>query len=252
MRPGVDNHLFERQLRPILASIGATTLALQRANDGGPSGEDDHRPFLTISRQPGAGAWTLARRLVERLNASDPGGPPWTCWDKELVEKVAGEHHISSDLVQSLGERSRSWLEDALAGLSNRAEYADEFTVYRRVAQTIRALAQAGRVVIVGRGGVHITRGMPGGIHLRLVAPLPYRVASMARSLGMPESKAAGVVHDMERARVAFHHRYWPREPLIPEAFTAVLNTEAIGELRLCEWLATLVSSRRQQATGSK
>ena len=40
----------------------------------------------------------------------------------------------------------------------------------------VRALAEVGRVIIVGRGGVFITRDLPGGIHVRLVAPREWRV----------------------------------------------------------------------------
>jgi cytidylate kinase len=243
VKPRISDHLIDVQLHPILASVRATKSDIEHAEHGGRKApEPPPRPFVTISRQPGAGAWTLAQRLIERLNAQAPGDPPWSCWEKELVEKVAAEHHIARELVQSLGERSRSWLEEAFAGFSTRAEYAEEYAVYRHVAQTIRALAQVGRVVIVGRGGVFVTRDMAGGIHLRLVAPLAYRVAAMARSLNIPEADAATVVREMERAREAFHHRYWPRETRAPETYTAVLNTQAIGENRLADWVADLIA----------
>jgi cytidylate kinase len=242
MKYRISDRSIDVNLHPILASVRATEEDIEHAEHGGPKSPKPPKPFVTISRQPGAGAWTLAQRLVERLNALDPGDPPWTCWEKELVEKVAADHHIARELVQSLGERSRTWLEEVFAGFSTHAaQYAEEFAVYRHVAATVRALAQIGRVVIVGRGGVFITRDLPGGIHLRLVAPLPYRVAAMARSLNIPEADAATVVREMERAREAFHHRYWPRETMAPETYTAVLNTQAVGEDRLADWVAALI-----------
>ena len=145
-------------------------------------------------------------------------------------------------MVESLGRQSRSWLQDALSGLTLRAEYAEEYAVYRRVASTIRTLAEVGRAVIVGRGGVFITRGMPGGIHLRLVAPLPFRIAAMARTLNTDERDAATIVRDMEHARDTFYRRYWPGESLCPETFTAVLNTQDIDERQLSDWVAALLT----------
>jgi hypothetical protein len=70
------------------------------------------------------------------------------------------------------------------------------------------------------------------------------RIVRMAHLLNIPEADAATVVHEMERAREAFHHRYWPRETLAPETYTAVLNTQAIGEDRLADWVADLIAGR--------
>ncbi|MFM8718487.1 MAG: hypothetical protein ACKOFH_02980, partial [Chthoniobacterales bacterium] len=44
-----------------------------------PPGERPHQPFVTISRQAGAGAETVARLLAEKLNAQGPkDAQPWT------------------------------------------------------------------------------------------------------------------------------------------------------------------------------
>jgi cytidylate kinase len=132
------------------------------------------QPFVTISRQAGAGGRTLARALAERLNATDPVDRPWTVWDRELVEKVAREEHIPVSLVETLeteGPR-RSAFAEFLASLSAKNDPAadlDEYQVYRRVAHAARAIARAGRAILVGRGGVYATHDLPGGVHVRLV-----------------------------------------------------------------------------------
>ena len=46
------------------------------------------RGFVTISRQPGAGAFALAQYLAERLNLD---GGDWTAWDHELIDKVSAD-----------------------------------------------------------------------------------------------------------------------------------------------------------------
>jgi cytidylate kinase len=205
-------------------------------------------PFVTLSREPGAGAWTLAHPLTEALNRECSGGErPWTCWDRELVEKVAADHHIAQQLVDSL-EDAHSWLSDFLSSLStsDSPEVADEARVFGKVASTIRALASAGRVVIVGRGGVFLTRHMPGGVHVRLVAPLEKRVANMAAYLSVSREQAAARVREMTKARDAFYRRYWPQEPLRPELFTATLNTAALAPQTVIRVIVELV---REAAT---
>jgi len=204
-------------------------------------------PFITISRQPGAGAWTLAQQLVDALDADDRGGRSWTCWDRELVEKVAAEHHLSQRLIESLEDANHSWFTDFLGSLSFRDEptVADADKAYARVAGTIRALAQAGRSVIVGLGGVFLTRRMPGGIHLRLVAPLDYRVNFLARLYGISNDQAAVRARDMERNRHAFYKRHWPNETLAADTFTLTLNTAAIPLAGMIDVVRAVVRQTR-------
>jgi hypothetical protein len=199
-------------------------------------------PFVTISRQAGAGGRTLARALVDRLNAIDPADHPWAVWDRQLVEKVAEEQHIPQSLVESL-ESPRPWLEQFLAALSPREnpELLDEFQVYRRVAATILGLTRAGRAVIVGRGGVYATSNLPGGIHVRLVAPLEKRITHTARQSNLSPERAAVEVRRLDHDREAFHHRYWRGKALLPEVFTITLNTAAMSEEQMVDCVLPLI-----------
>ena len=196
--------------------------------------------FVTISREGGAGGRAIGQRLVWRLNQLDPRGEPWTLWDGALVEKVSADHHIALELVESLGDTHHGWMEEFLRSLSQVGDI-DEAKVYRRVAMTIRALAHRGRAVIVGRGGMNITRQMPGGVHIRLVAALENRVAFMMRQHGMAHEAAAAHVRELDRNRQAFFRRYWPKVVLDADAFTIALNTGWIDENRAVECLLPLI-----------
>ena len=201
-------------------------------------------PFITISRQAGAGGRTLAGALADRLNEQDPGERPWTVWDRELVEKVAHDEHIPQALVESLerGGPKRGAFLEFLASLSARDdESLDEFQVYRRAAHTIRGLARAGRAILVGRGGVYATGDLPGGVHLRLVAPFQDRVAHMAQMMNLSEAAAAREVRRIDACRDAFHRRYWPDKALLPEIFTMTLNAAAIEERKMADCVLPLI-----------
>lgn len=198
-------------------------------------------PFITISREAGAGGRTLMRSLVQRLNELDPPGPgqtPWNGFDKELVEKVSQDHNLHQTLVDLLGEQCHSWLYDVFAGLSAQTT---ESQVYRRVAETIRGLAQGGRVVIVGRGGMLITHNMPRGVHIQVVAPFEYRVEQMARTLDCDHKHAASEVRRIDQNRMSFYKRYWPDIPLSPSVFTATFNSAAISEERMVDAVLPLI-----------
>ena len=236
---------LHENIRPILGAIRSIPVSHRP-----PSGWDDPQrpaaPFVTLSREPGAGAWSSAQPLVDALNAAFPSPEqPWTWWDRELVEKVAADHHIAKPLIDSLEESHHSWLTDFLSGLcAENSEFADEALIFSKVASAIRALANTGRVVIVGRGGVFITRQMPGGVHVRLVAPLEKRIERMAAFLNVSRDKAAATVRDMTRTREAFYRRYWPQEPIRPELFTATLNTAAMSPETVVSVIVELVRER--------
>ena len=127
------------------------------------------------------------------MNDIDPGDLPWKVWDNELVERVAAEHHLPASRVAELEDQQPSWLEEALGGLAIAGNHPEEVTIFRRVATAIRALAELGRVVIVGRGAVFVTGDMPAGVHLRLVAPVGFRVASTAAAKGVSPDEAGRV-----------------------------------------------------------
>ena len=210
-------------------------------------------PFVTISRQAGARGNTFARRLADRLNERDPGPPPWTVWDRELVEKVVAEQGIPEGLVESLETPGRPWLEQFLAGLSDadRASILDEPMVYRRVARTIRGLARAGKTIIVGRGGVYSAADLPGGVHVRLVAPFDQRVAHLAELRDLPAAQAAAEVRRLDHDRDAFHRRHCRGNAPLPEIFTITLNVAAMSDEQMVECVLPLVPIRDSPAKAS-
>jgi cytidylate kinase len=202
------------------------------------------RAFVAISREAGAGASTLARQLVERLNRSG-ALPAWEPYDRELCEKIATEQQVSQQLVAGLEERSRHWLDEFFAGFpGSDGPEISELTLFRRVATTVRALAQRGHVVLVGCGAPFITRDMPGAITVRLVAPLSYRVQAMARLWQASEDDALRRVKAIDAARAALYQKWWPGHALGPEEFMLTLNSGQLSEEEMAECLAGLLSRR--------
>jgi cytidylate kinase len=215
-------------------------------------GEPSHQrvaPFVTISRQAGAGGNTLAKALERRLNDMDPGERPWASWDKELVSKVALDHHLPASAVESLESEGShpTWFEDFLSSLGEQASL-DEYQLFRRLAITVRGLALVGRCILVGRGAVYATSDLHGGIHVRLVAPLAHRVEHLAKIRGISEKAAASEVRRIDQERDAFHRRYWPDRALLPEIFTITLNAAQVSEEQMVDCILPLLLQPRRPA----
>lgn len=228
------------RIRPIMAAIKSVPVPVR---PGGPRHEPAAPPipFVTISRETGAGGLSLAKKLVEHLGGVDPAGGEWSCWDRELVEKVAQDCHVSQTLIDSLEEESHSWLEEFFAGMAAGSDQASYAKLFGRVAGTMRALAQAGRVVIVGRGGVFVTHDMNGGVHIRLVAPLEHRIEHMMHYLRLTRSAAAAYVKQTDKNREMFYRHFFPHQPLTPEMFALTLNTAEMKEEEMIRCIVPLV-----------
>jgi hypothetical protein len=219
----------------VIQTLSALRAGLEEQTHAAAAKPSARLPFITISRQAGAGGRSIAQELVATLNDLDPGDLKWTVWDGELVERVAAEHHVPVSKIEALEDQRPNWLETALSGLTlgAAADNPDHLHVYHSVVATIRSLAELGRVVIVGRGAVRVTHDIPGGLHLRLIAPLERRIAETATSRNIPKHEAAAWVATVDRNRDAFYKRYWPDHPLAIEEFAAIYNTSASAHERI-------------------
>jgi len=116
--------------------------------------------------------------------------------------------------------------------------------VFHSVAATVRALAQAGRVVMVGVGSGHITLNMPGGVHIRVVADLEYRIRTMMKLLGAGRARAAAEVKRRDENRAAFFKKFFPDSPLTADRFTMTLNASLMSEKQMVEAVVAVLTTR--------
>ena len=235
------NPSHENRLQAIVKSLRAGAYD-QAATTRGERSESSPVRFVTISRQAGAGGKSLGQELAKAVNRLQPGNEQWYSWDGELVERVASDHHIRQESIQALENAGHHWFSELIASLSSSDE-AGEFKVFRRVATTIRALADAGNAVIVGRGGVFITAGLPEGLHIRLVAPIESRIKRMAERMHVSPEQAAAKVHEIDHNRNAFYRRYWPHKSLAPETFALTFNTAELSESNMVACLLPFLSA---------
>jgi cytidylate kinase len=168
-------------------------------------------PFITISRQFGCGAFPLAEALAVRLSESGDKDYPWAVYDRALVEKIAKDHKLSADLVSSLGRDNRSELEESVLGLLN--SFTPELRIYRSLVETVRALAMHGKTIIIGRGGAILTAGIPAGFHLRLIAPLEWRIKRVMEIFEIDRQTAEKKVARMDKEREKFLRKYLNTDP---------------------------------------
>jgi cytidylate kinase len=182
-------------------------------------------PAITISRECGAGALTVARMTADILTDYGRafGLPPWTIFDRELVQHVISEHKLPKHAARYMPEDRVPELRTAfeeLLGLHPSKVALVEFTN-----ETILRLARAGHAIIVGRGGSIVTARLPNVVHLRLVAPLGTRVEEMQKQLGVGKEAALEHVLKTDRARARYLKRNFGARIDDPVGYHLTINT---------------------------
>lgn len=184
-------------------------------------------PAVTISHQTGSGAHEIAERLAGLLQAAEPSrAAPWTVFDRQLVEKVLEEHQLPRSLARLLREEHRSYLRDLTE------EYLGlrppSWVVVPQIAETVLHLADAGHVILVGRGASLITARLPKVFHVRLVASLPRRVARVQELNQLTPKEAEKLVTSTDRGRGRYVSTHFHQRVDDDLLYHLVINTDLV------------------------
>ena len=188
------------------------------------------QPSITISRESGAGAITVAQMVAERLNAIvKPAGTEaaWTVFHKNLAKEVLVEHKLSPELEKFMVEDARLPVEsivEELLGL-----HPNNWWLAQQTTKTILRLASMGRVIMVGRGAEVITQLLPYVLHVRLVAPLSERIAHAEEFYGLSPNEATMKISEEDHARRRYLRRYFDADCDNPLLYHLVINTAKTG-----------------------
>jgi hypothetical protein len=131
----------------------------QASDEAGPLGE---LPFITLSRQAGARGGSLARAILAEFekHAGEPRLQGWHSFDEELCRMIVSDPEINVSFRELITEDFRTRAEDFVSVMLGKSFQDD---VQKRISVTLRQLALAGKAILIGRGGVAITRDLGGG-----------------------------------------------------------------------------------------
>ena len=208
-----------------------------------PSGERPHQPFVTISRQAGAGAETVARLLAEKLDARGPkDAQPWTVFDKNLITKVPDDQHMPQEIARHVQEDKDTTLKALVGELLGM--HPSMWTIFHHTSDTILKLARIGHCILIGRGGNIITAKLKGGLHVRLVAPESVRLAHLKSFLKLDDKAAQKYLHDEDAGRRRYVKTNFEKDIDDPLLYDAVLNTASLGFDRTADILAGMIAAK--------
>jgi cytidylate kinase len=197
---------------------------------------------ITISREYGSGGDEIATRVSEMLG--------YRSFDKTLMAQILTETGLSENEVIDYSEdnyKVRSFMDRLFARSSmreiNQGNWAEDPTGTRMkepailneshgialVQGAIRAAYKKGNVVIVGRGGQVILKGLPGVLHVRVQAPLDTRFGHIAYTKNIHLLGLRKEIVERDQAAADYLRRFYDIDWADPMLYDMVINTTQLN-----------------------
>lgn len=189
---------------------------------------DAHRRVITISRQAGAGAHTVAEELVARLQGPiSATSRPWAIFDRNLVERVLKDHDLPERLERFMPEDRVSEMSDTLDALFGL--HPSHWTLVRKTADTILHLAELGNIIVIGRGANIVTSKLGYAFHVRLVGSTAKRIEHLREYKHLSLEEASAYVRDNDLGRMRYVKKYFGKDIDDPLLYHMVINTDLLS-----------------------
>ncbi|MFT3870018.1 MAG: cytidylate kinase family protein [Nibricoccus sp.] len=182
--------------------------------------------FITISKQSGSGGSSFARMLARHLNAEAPAGKTWTVLEGNLAARLLEECSMPAYLSRFLPEdktpEPHAFIGEMI-GL-----HPNIWNLLEKTNQAMREIARRGNVILVGRGANFATAEIPGGIHIRLVAPPEKRARYFAQLYDVTEEEARAINAKRDAATRRYVSANFNANIEDVRAYNLVLNTSQV------------------------
>jgi cytidylate kinase len=191
-------------------------------------------PVLTISREPGSGGESLAETLSAELQLH------LYTWD--IVEQIAKDEHVSTQVVSTLDEKARSEFEDWLADFQG-THSLSSYAYLHDLKRIIFTIASHGSALILGRGA-NFCLPAEKRIGLYLVAPLEVRIRNVMEDRGVSEKQAREDIAKQAAEQRRFVKKYFQAEIQDPTHYHLVINTALVNPQTLVGIVREIINHR--------
>jgi cytidylate kinase len=168
-------------------------------------------PVITISREYGCPAKQVAIRLAKLLTEKTKNKgkkKDWKWISKEILFEAAKELELDPSNIQYVfNYEKKSMIDDILSAHSNKY-YKSDRRIRNTIARVIRNISYDGNVIIVGRGGVAITRDIEKSLHIHLEAPVEWRALRASQKHNISVEQAYECAADIDQKRKEFREYF--------------------------------------------
>jgi cytidylate kinase len=188
---------------------------------------------ITISREDEAGAEEIAQLLCER------GGLQLA--ERTVLERMAERERVPISQFAMFDDRMLGPIQQVLAEWQSSISHA----IYlRRLIQALLMLEREDNLVIFGRGAAFVLTD-PGTLHVRIIAPMPCRIARLVERTGCHRGQAQRMLETNDEARARFIRASFDADIASPHHYDLIVNT---AELQSAEAVDIILAAARRKA----
>jgi len=200
--------------------------------------------YITISREAGSGGEEIAQKLTELMG--------WGLYDKKILDFMAENFGIHKDVLSSVDEKTRGWIEDTMSAFfAGREGHMDQLSYYKHLMEALLVIGRHGKAVIVGRAAGHVLP-RDKGLSIRITAPFELRCRRYAKQQNLSIEQATEAVEQADKEQSRFLKSFLYRDVYATRYYDLIFNTEKLSPQSVAKliWRAfdQRVESRKQQA----
>lgn len=169
--------------------------------------------IITISRHMGSGGIPIAHKGAEKLG--------YTLVDGDAIMDVAEQYGLTRESVEQADEKPPHFVETL--------DLKHEVSLHL-IELIILEFALKGNVIIYGRGGQDLLRGIESVLRVRITAPFEDRVERWAEREWLDPDYARILVRKSDQQRGGFIKYYFDRDWDDPLGYDLVINTQRLSE----------------------
>ena len=187
------------------------------ANRGFEGQKKEPGPVITVSRAYGCPGKLTGQELVAALNKKlmlSRDKRHWRMISKEILEESAKELKLDKVTIKEAAHSHESNIMTSLIQSLSGKFYPGDDKVKRTIADIILTFANEGKVVIVGRAAVVLTQDIKKSIHIKLDAPMDWRVKNVCKLYGMNPDEATKKILEIDYKRDKLRDYYAGKKPI--------------------------------------
>lgn len=200
-------------------------------------------PTVTISRQTGTRGRSIAHKLREAMNATQPASEiPWTVFDENLVQKILEDHNLPRELEKFMPDDHVSEIESSINEILGR--HPSQWTLFEHTVETIVHLSRIGHAIIVGRAGNKITHGLSNVLNVRFIGSLAKRIERVARLQGIKRPEAVTFIKKEDAARKHYLQQHFSADIEDALSYDLVINTDELSDEAIVQILIAAIQAK--------
>ena len=202
--------------------------------------------IITIGRQFGSGGREIGEKIAAHYNIP--------CYDKELLARAAKESGFCEEMIRNHDERpTNSFLYNLVMdtysmGYSTNSTYVDMpigQKVFLAQFDAIKAAANEGSCVVVGRCADYALSEFPNCINFYIYADLDNRVETVMKRYDLSESKARDLIAKKDKQRASYYNYYSNKKWGVASSYHLSIDSGKLGvdeTVKLCiQYIDTVI-----------